>query len=104
LSRVRLCAGLHCLRGPGLPYCAAARPGNVVNGAQSLGTASSQTPATAVPPLSFTSRLITVSVAMRGGLSSFVMVQVFVSASARVPAQSLERVLAYPAGRASSTL
>src|SRR5207247_2512154 len=63
-----------------------------------------QAPARAVPPLSFTTCLITVSVAVGTALSSLVMVQVFVSLRASVPVQPTAPVLVYPATTASSTL
>src|SRR5256885_12846975 len=61
-------------------------------------------PASAIPPLSFTTRLTTVSVAIVGALSSLVMVQIPVSPRARVPEQPTALVLVYPATWASSTL
>src|SRR5919106_1595918 len=57
--------------------------------------------ATAVPPLSLTTCLITMSC---GAMSSFVTVQVFVSPAAMVPLQSADRVAAYPDGPVSETL
>ena len=61
-----------------------------------------QLSAEALPPLSFTTCLMTVSVV--GGTSSFVITQVFVSLTAIVPVQSLERLFVYPAAATSSTL
>src|SRR5437660_12403122 len=69
-----------------------------------LVTVISHAPASAIPPLSFTTRLTTVSVAMVGALSSLVMTQVLVSARAKVPEQPAALVLVYPATEASSTL
>src|SRR5438309_8740326 len=69
-----------------------------------LVTVICQAPANAVPPLSFTTCLTTVSVAMVGALSSLVIVQVFCSARASVPEQPTALVLVYPATEASSTL
>src|SRR5438309_5551708 len=69
-----------------------------------LVTVICQAPANAVPPLSFTTCLTTVSVAMVGVLSSLVMVQTFCSPSASVPEQPAALVLVYPATEASSTL
>src|SRR5438132_3633721 len=69
-----------------------------------LVTVICQAPANAVPPLSFTTCLTTVSVAMVGALSSLVMVQTFCSPRASVPEQPAALVLVYPATEASSTL
>ena len=44
------------------------------------------------------------TVSVVGGTSSFVITQVFVSLTAIVPVQSLERLFVYPAAATSSTL
>src|SRR5207302_10031492 len=64
-----------------------------------------QSPALARPPLSLMTCLMTVSRGAAGpAMSSLVIVQVLLWVAAIVPAQSVERLLAYPPIAASSTL
>src|SRR5207302_1145969 len=85
-------------------FVPAALPGNGVMGEPLLVTVICHAPASAVPPLSFTTCLITLSVAVGVTLSSLVMVQILVCARASVPEQPTAPVLLYPATVASSTL
>src|SRR5439155_11533483 len=82
----------------------ASSPANVIGFGELPATVIIQLEASAVPPLSLTTCLITVRVAVVGALSSLVMVQVFGSPRASVPEQPTAPVLVYPATAASSTL
>src|SRR5437870_706936 len=82
----------------------ASLPGNEAGLGAPPATFIVQLSADALPPLSLMTCLITISIPVAGGKSSFVIVQILVSLTAIVPLQSGERVLLYPVTGASSTL